>query len=196
MARCVLSVALLFAQPIAPHPTVAWGPGETATSTAVPRPISLEEALKWPSPPVSSATTKAETFDSSSPPTESPPSLSVESPPVASSDSSLPSPLPPIAQPQIERSPIEAGMARLADLGATDWQLRTFGCLGFYESTNNPYAVSATGDYGWLQINKRYHGWRWAGRDIFDPAVNAEVAWDIYRESGFRAWTTHGLCGV
>jgi hypothetical protein len=87
-------------------------------------------------------------------------------------------------------------MNRLAELGANPYQLRVFGCLAWFESTNNPYAVSYTNDHGLWQTNARFHAWRWRGRDIYDPTVNAEVAWDIYRESGFRAWTTARLCGV
>ncbi len=92
-------------------------------------------------------------------------------------------------------SSIDIAIATLSDLGAQQWQLDVFRCLAWFESRNDPYAVSATNDYGLMQING-VHRAKYAGRDIFDPTVNAEVAWQVYLGSGFRAWTTARLCGV
>lgn len=158
-----------------------------------PSPITApkEAPTSWPT--VISAPSPPTITDWSFPPTELQPSLFVETPPAAFTVSSEPSP--PLPPPPL-LVPIEAGMNRLAELGASPYQLRVFGCLAWFESRNDPYAVSRTNDRGLWQIHFPLHAWRSAGRDIYDPVVNAEVAWDIYRESGWRAWSTHGLCGV
>jgi len=167
----VLAVALLFCAPIPPQ-------------------TLLERALIWPEskPNATTAATAPPVsfFDYSTLVTlDATPRLSAPTVPPATN-----------AEPPPVLTPIEVALNRLAELGATQWQLRTFGCLAWFESRNDPYAVSPTNDFGILQINRFFHAWRWAGRDIYDPVVNAEVAWDIFRESGFRAWTTAQMCGV
>ena len=76
-------------------------------------------------------------------------------------------------------------------------------CIIGHESGGNPRAVSATGDYGLAQIHRRT--WertftRLTGRPwlpaIFDPDLNGIMAREVYREQGWRAWSTHRLCGV
>ncbi len=92
-------------------------------------------------------------------------------------------------------SAIDVALNRLGELGATPFELRTFGCIAWFESRNNPWAVSPTNDRGIFQING-VHRAKYVGRDIFDLTVNAEVAWQVYQSAGFRAWTVHGRCGV
>lgn len=105
------------------------------------------------------------------------------------SDAVIVTPSPPIAL-----APIEQGMNRLAERDASPYELRVFGCLAWFESRNDTYAISVTNDRGLWQIHFPLHAWRFAGRDWRDPIANADVAMDIYRESGFRAWATWRMC--
>lgn len=67
-------------------------------------------------------------------------------------------------------------------------------CVIQYESKWNRYARSRTGDSGLFQINDiHWLRWQWVdgSLDIFDPWVNAEVAWQLWSEAGgrFSAWS-------
>jgi hypothetical protein len=168
----------------------------TIALLVAPIPTPFPKESQWPTPVNSAAPTSSAMFDAY--PWEEPRSSSAPTPVVASSDSPPPSPSTTLAEPSSTKppAPIDLGLKRLTELGANPYQLRIFGCLAWFESRNDPYAVSPTNDKGLWQIHFPLHAWRSAGRDIFDPIVNAEVAWDIYRESGWRAWSTHGLCGV
>ena len=50
-------------------------------------------------------------------------------------------------------------------------------------------AVGRQGELGLFQLMPRYHAWRWAGRDPFDPRVNAEAALGLRVEQGWRPWS-------
>lgn len=168
MTRCLLSVAMLLTPaPMNAPKEAVWQPIQSSSASASPAAdISTTEYWSFPSPTSLPESPNISSIAESAPPISTVPIL----------------------------SPIDTGLNRLNELGASPYQLRVFGCLAWFESKNDPYVVSRTQDYGLWQINRYFHAWRWAGRDIFDPITNAEVAWDIYRESGFRAWTTARLC--
>ena len=83
-------------------------------------------------------------------------------------------------------------------------------CIARHESTNRPWAVSPTGDYGLFQINARTWFGRvavWLGgprgyrrfyvqrRWIFDPLYNAKVAYVIsHGGRNWYPWTTLRYC--
>lgn len=56
------------------------------------------------------------------------------------------------------------------------------------ESRGDPWAYYQ-GNYGLMQINAA-HVWRvgWNLENLYDPAVNLRVAWEIYQESGWTPW--------
>ena len=74
-------------------------------------------------------------------------------------------------------------------------------CIIQHESAGNPRAVSPTHDYGMFQINRVHRAdfERYTGRDwsaIFDPNMNGLYARKLWREQGWRPWSTHRRCGV
>ena len=122
MTSIVLSVAMLLTPaPLVPKEPPPW------PKSLPPVSIAMSDPATWFWPP--EIRVEAESLFA---PTESPAQNVVLPPPD----------LPPIL------SPIELGMSRLAELGATEWQLRTFGCLAWFESKNDPNAVSWTNDRG------------------------------------------------
>ncbi len=205
----VLTVALLFATPVAPTPSSVGVDGFQSAVAAGPVTARLDPLWKemdlWPTAASSAGAVTAPAFN---PTSYSFPVVteSVPIPPPATSELSvavsppLTAPTPP--EPTATRSPatpIEQGLARLEELGATAYQLRIFGCLAWFESRNDPYAIhyntNGSVDRSLWQINS-IHAAKYAGRDIFDPVVNAEVAWQIYQSSGWRAWAVAPKCGV
>jgi hypothetical protein len=64
-------------------------------------------------------------------------------------------------------------------------------------TSQNPRAISATGDYGCFQINKASHfkNGLWRGKytfeQVYDPTVNAKLAYEISHSGTYwGAWTT------
>ena len=64
-------------------------------------------------------------------------------------------------------------------------------------------ALSSTGDYCELQINRRWHEHRLTRRglhwySIYDPQTCWEIAFEIWQSSGgsFRQWSTKAKAGV
>ncbi len=102
---------------------------------------------------------------------------------------------PAIPLPRNDGSAVDVFITRIDELGAAPWEQNTFRCVVWFESKNNPWAVSPTNDRGLAQINGVHYA-KYAGRDIFDPTVNAEVAWQVYQGAGWKAWTVAPLCGV
>lgn len=67
---------------------------------------------------------------------------------------------------------------------------------GTWNPLLEPYDVNGYRSRGLFQINDQWHAWRWNGKDWRDPAVQARVAIDIWREFGFQPWSTRWLCGL
>lgn len=71
-----------------------------------------------------------------------------------------------------------------------DTALRVARC----ESNYNAHAVGRQGERGWFQIWAKWHMDR-IGRlgytvdDLFDPAANTAVAYDLWRADGWRHWS-------
>ncbi len=66
--------------------------------------------------------------------------------------------------------------------------------VGECESHWKPEAVSRTGDWGVMQLNRRWQearvnrmGYVW--EEVLDPAINLTVAWAIYQEQSWRPWS-------
>ena len=64
-------------------------------------------------------------------------------------------------------------------------------------TSQNPRAISATGDYGCFQINKASHfrNGLWRGKytfeQVYDPVINARLAYEISHSGTYwGAWTT------
>lgn len=64
-------------------------------------------------------------------------------------------------------------------------------------TSQNPRAISATGDYGCFQINKASHfkNGLWRGKytfeQVYDPMINARLAYEISHSGTYwGAWTT------
>lgn len=59
------------------------------------------------------------------------------------------------------------------------------------ESGGNPNALSPTQDRGLMQINQ-CHSAKVGGNlnALFNPETNVKVAYQIWKSSGWRAWTT------
>ena len=71
--------------------------------------------------------------------------------------------------------------------------------LAFCESTLNPNAVGDGGDsLGLFQINTKAWPELTEGVDLFDPELNAEVAYQIWKHSGqsFKHWSCHVTADV
>jgi len=124
-----------------------------------------------------------------SPATPTPPA-----PPVPTAQPTQPAPVPPPA-PQTPQTPIPAPPVTFATL-PSPW-----GCISYYESTNNLTAVNpASGTEGAFQFNPT----TWAE---FAPAgfpssplyaslgQQLTVAQIVQQNQGWGAWTTAGLCG-
>lgn len=63
-------------------------------------------------------------------------------------------------------------------------------CLA--ESGGNPAAWNQRGEdsRGLFQINAAAHP-QWAALDLFDPATNARVAYQLWQAQGWSPWTTY-----
>ena len=71
--------------------------------------------------------------------------------------------------------------------------------LAFCESTLNPDAVGDNGaSIGLFQINQQAWPELTAGVDLFDPELNAEMAYQIWKHSGqsFKHWSCHVTADV
>lgn len=92
---------------------------------------------------------------------------------------------------------------RLAVLGAVQWQLNVFDCLGWAESgwqskRSNQINSNGTWDHGPFQIND-IHGPRLnsLGLDPYVPEQAADYVWLISSGgTNFRPWSTRYKCGV
>jgi hypothetical protein len=62
------------------------------------------------------------------------------------------------------------------------WDVTTAEAICQAESGGNPYAVSATNDYGLMQLHNE---------PILDPAQNIAAAYRKYEAQGWGAWTTY-----
>lgn len=69
-------------------------------------------------------------------------------------------------------------------------------CVIHHESRWNPHAISRTGDHGLTQINayswRQHFGARW--HNVYDPVANIRMGYEIWRSSGFGAWTASRYC--
>jgi hypothetical protein len=113
------------------------------------------------------------------------PVLSVASPPTTLS-------------PPIELSLRERTLGRLADLGAPQWVVNAFDCVGWFESKWQNVR-SRTGDTGVLQINDVHRPeLNRLGLDPWSPEDSASFAWLLFTRAGwsFRDWNVRGLCGL
>jgi len=69
-------------------------------------------------------------------------------------------------------------------------------CVMTHESGGNPNAISPTTDYGLMQI----HAPLWAEpygvsyQDLLDPVTNIAIAWEIYKDWGWSAWSGWSKC--
>jgi hypothetical protein len=61
------------------------------------------------------------------------------------------------------------------------WNISVAMAICQAESSGNPYAVSATNDYGLMQIHDD---------EVFNPYQNIATAYSIYTRQGWDAWTT------
>ncbi len=92
----------------------------------------------------------------------------------------------------------ERALNRLAELGAPQWVLNAFDCVGWFESRWSNVR-SRTGDTGVLQINDVHRPELYRlGLDPWSPEDSASFAWLLFTRAGwsFRDWTTRGLCGL
>jgi len=97
----------------------------------------------------------------------------------------------------------EAQLISLAQMaGFTGENDNIAAAVALAESGGNPKAHNSTppdDSYGLWQINmlgsmgparrKKYH--LKSNTDLYDPATNARVAYGIYKDSGWKAWTTY-----
>lgn len=62
------------------------------------------------------------------------------------------------------------------------------------ESKEDPNAYNKSGASGLFQIIQKWHKDKIAGRDIFNPEINIDVAYQIYLDSGWSAWKSSKKC--
>ena len=88
---------------------------------------------------------------------------------------------------------------------AVEWfpasQRSTARCIVFLESGDNPRAVGRAGEAGLFQIHpvhrrdfERLTGRPWSA--AWDPVLNGQMALAVWRESGWRAWSTARRCSA
>lgn len=72
-------------------------------------------------------------------------------------------------------------------------------CIVWYESRNNPAAVGGAGEASLFQIHpvhagsfRRLTGKPWG--EAWNPILNGQYAHRLWREQGWRPWTTAGRC--
>lgn len=65
--------------------------------------------------------------------------------------------------------------------------------VAWAESSGSPTVVSSTGDYGVWQINLKVWGKTLglSAEQLKNPAINARAAYQIFKRSGWGAWTTY-----
>lgn len=68
------------------------------------------------------------------------------------------------------------------------WNVSVAEAICHAESGGNPYAVSATDDYGMMQI---HDGLALYGSQIYNPSFNIQQAYGKYTRQGWEAWTTY-----
>lgn len=104
--------------------------------------------------------------------------------------------------PLVTKAPEPARTTLISPWGESTTIYHTFGSERFWrelpniawcESRFSPAALSYTGDWGLLQLNRFYQedrvnalGYEW--EQVLDPEVNVRVAWDIYQETGWQRW--------
>ena len=75
-----------------------------------------------------------------------------------------------------------------------DWDTATARAVCLAESNGNvnSYNVNTNGtvDKGLMQINS-CHADLIGDKDLYDPKVNMDIAYQIYRGSGWRAWSAY-----
>ena len=75
-----------------------------------------------------------------------------------------------------------------------DWDTATARavCLSESNGNSNAYNVNTNGtvDKGIMQINS-CHADLIGDKDLYDPQVNMDIAYQIYRGSGWRAWSSY-----
>lgn len=85
------------------------------------------------------------------------------------------------------------------DAGFTGDDIATATAIALAESNGNPRAYNPEqaagnppgfGSYGLWQINLRAHP-QYTAANLYDPAFNATAAYEVYRQQGFKAWSTY-----
>ncbi len=75
-----------------------------------------------------------------------------------------------------------------------EWDTSTMRAICMAESHGKQYATghntNGTEDYGLLQINS-CHSDVIGNQDVYNPDVNINVAYKIWRGSGYGAWSTY-----
>lgn len=78
-----------------------------------------------------------------------------------------------------------------------DWPVNTALCLMEYESGGNPSAYNPSGASGLMQVLASWaDNFGYTPSDLFDPAINLEVAYQLYRTGGWSHWSpwNRGAC--
>lgn len=97
----------------------------------------------------------------------------------------------------------DRALDKLRALGAAQWQISIFDCIGAHESgwqskRSNRMNSNGTWDHGPFQINDIH--WPALNAQHLDPYVPEDAAvyvWQLSRSgTSFGAWSVHGLCGV
>ena len=98
-------------------------------------------------------------------------------------------------KPKPHNPPTIEDMIRAAFGPHADEALRVANC----ESRFNPRERSSAGAEGIFQIIPGYHAWRIArvgGSDLYDAATNVRVAFDLFKEQGWRPWVCAHRLGI
>lgn len=62
--------------------------------------------------------------------------------------------------------------------------------IGMAESSRNTDAINWVPCVGFMQVNAKAHP-QWTVEQLRDPAINARVAYAVYKSQGWKAWTTY-----
>jgi len=205
MTACILSVALLFTPPVAPTPSSVGVEGSSQpTFSLAPARLDFYQTWKdegtWvPSPRIATVADSVllTSLSLSTTPAESSfvpiasPALNVSPPPP-------PEDATPALAPPPELTLRERALNRFAELGAPQWVVNAFDCVGWRES-RWLNVRSRTGDTGVLQINDVHNPELWRlGLSAWSPEDSATFSWLLFTRAGwsFRDWTVRGLCGL